>query len=118
MFHPIVTGSIRVRRRANHARHTLLRGPTAREHSLVATVAVPVAEFFPSDPRIFVAVIVPIVIFFCELTEQEGLPSWPSPRMLRVVEFGIWPNLWYPLLCLCDNVCQLLVRLSEKNTLP
>ena len=52
IFHPVVAGSIRVRRRADHARHTLLRGPAAREHSLIAAVTVPVAELFLSDSRI------------------------------------------------------------------
>ena len=118
MFHPVVSGTIRVRRGSDHTGHPFGRAPAAREHSLEALVRGPVAEFFPADPRIFVTVIVPVIVRFLKLAQKEFFASRPRPNVFRMVEFRIRPDLRKPFLGLTDHVRQLFIRLTEENAFP
>ena len=83
---PMVAGAVRIGRGTVTARHTL-HGRAATGLEDVVTFGVrPVGEFVPADPRVFVAVVAPVVAGVVDVAEQEGFAVRPRPRMgARVV---------------------------------
>src|SRR5690606_10344996 len=72
----------------------------------------------PPDPRVCVAVVVPIICWGLHVPEKELFPPRERPDMLALIVLCTRENQREPLLCFGYDVAQLLVRLTEQNTAP
>jgi hypothetical protein len=87
-------------------------------HCFVKREVAPVSELLKSQPRIFVAVVIPVVVLIGAITKVKHLSCWPLPYIVRFIELGTREDLIEPAFTLSYYVSQLWIGEAKECAAP